>query len=64
MRHFEIQGSTSQPDKQWRLNITCHVVAYDAMRAMQLVLIKYPEIDIHSLQHKGKVDIIEEKENI
>lgn len=63
MRHFEIHGSAAQPDKQWRINITCHVVAENAQRALQLALEKYPEIDVHSLHHKGRVDIIQDVPN-
>lgn len=60
MRHFEIRGSTAQPEKQWRINITCHVVAETAQRALQLALEKHPMMDVYSLNHKGQMDIIED----
>jgi hypothetical protein len=31
-----------------------------AERAIELVIAKYPGIDIHSLQHRGAIDIIDE----
>ena len=64
MRHFEIHGSALQPEKTWRLNITCHVVAENAQRALQLALDKHPEMDVHSLHHKGRVDIIQDVPNV
>lgn len=61
MRHYEIQGSLPSPEgKQWRTNVICHVVADDASMAMNLALQRHPDIDIWSLQHKGKVDIIQQ----
>jgi hypothetical protein len=61
MKHYEISGSELQPEKQWRTNIICHVVCATAQRAMELAMQKHPGMEIHSLVHRGKVDIIEDK---
>lgn len=59
-RHFEIKGSKEQPEKTWRQNIVCNVVAETAQRALELALEKHPDLDVFSLIHRGRVDIIED----
>lgn len=60
MKHFEILGSEKAEGEQWRTNLVCHVVAVTAQKAMQLALEKHPDMVIWSLNHKGRVDIIQE----
>ena len=60
MRHFEIMGSMQEEGKSWRSNLNCHVVAENAQKALELALEKYPSLDVWSLHHKGRVDIIEQ----
>lgn len=62
MRHFEINGSIQEIDKKWRTNLTCHVVAETAQRALQLAVDKHAGFDVFSLNHRGRVDIIEDDE--
>ena len=60
VRHYQINGSEPQENKQWRKNIVCHVVADNAIRAMELAMAKHPNMDIFALNHRGEVDIIED----
>ncbi len=60
MKHFEIMGSLKEEGKNWRTNLTCHVVAESAQKAIQLAIGKHPAMEIWSLQHKGPVDLIEQ----
>ena len=61
-KHFEIMGSERDLEKRHRVNITCHVVAESAERALLLALERHPGMEVWSLQHKGRVDIIQEQE--
>lgn len=58
MKHFEITGSYQKPEHRYRQNIRVYVVTETAQRAMHLVLDKYPDVDIWSINHKGSVDVI------
>ena len=60
MKHFEINGSEPAGEGKWRANIVCHVVAETAQRAMQLAIEKHPTMEVWSLNHRGRVDIIED----
>jgi hypothetical protein len=61
MRHYEIQGSILLPGEQYRRNMICHVIADSASRAMTLVLEKHPGIDIWRLEHRGSIDVIDDR---
>lgn len=64
MKHYEINGSTPPDPKAkypHRANIVCHVIADDAPTAMRLAIEKHPGLEVWSLSHRGRVDIIEQK---
>ena len=60
MRCFEISGSFQEPEKTYRTNVICIVAATNAQRAIELVMQKHPGIEVWSLQHRSRVDIIED----
>lgn len=55
-----IPPKTSINDKAWAKTLVVHVVADTATRAIELVLLKYPGIVVHTVQHRGALDIIED----
>jgi hypothetical protein len=65
-RHFQVMGSlpprkehADNPSwRNWRENKTVEVLAPDAMFALQLVFEKYPDMEVHSLQHRGAIEIL------
>lgn len=65
MKHWSVYGSVPPPPEatgrdRFVSNKTIEVVCIDAQRALELVKQKYPTIEIHSIQHRGKVEIIED----
>ena len=68
MKHFEVNGSIAGADKlpdgmrSWRKNVSAHVIALSARRACELVEAKYPGVEIHSVNHRGLIDVIEDAE--
>ena len=61
MKRYEIMGSHLIEGGKWGANETCHVVAATAQRAVELVMVRYPDLEIWSLHNKGRVDIIEDR---
>jgi hypothetical protein len=65
MKHYEVHGSKPGAERkgypqQWRQNITCHVVAESLQKAVQLTLEAHPDAELHSVSHRGMVDIIDQ----
>lgn len=49
-------------ERAWAKTLVVHVVADCAKRAIELVELKYPGITVHTVQHRGALDIIEDGE--
>ena len=69
MKHWQVQGSMPAMIRDghshpWRENITAHVIADSAHRAIELVEEKHIGIEIHSVTHRGKIDVIDDRENV
>ena len=65
MKHWEVNGSIELPPREGssyrgRQNITAHVLAASARRAIELVEAKHVGIEVHSVQHRGRIDVIED----
>lgn len=65
MKHWQVQGSmppAMRPGNthEYRQNVTAHVVAVSARRALELVEARHVGIEIHSIQHCGKIDVIDD----
>lgn len=43
-----------------RANVTAHVISATAMRAIELVEKKHAGIEIHSVNHLGNIDVIDD----
>lgn len=47
-------------EKAYTRTIVVHVVAASAKRAIELVEERYPGIVVHTVQHRGSIEIIED----
>jgi hypothetical protein len=72
-RHWEVRGSLppetvaasqGHPAYKWRKNVTCHVVAESAGRALELTEQKHPGIEVWDIHHRGEIDIIEDQQAV
>jgi len=57
-RQFEVTGSYIATGAVYRSNIKVYVVTTTLQRAVELVAAKYPGIDMWSINHQGRADII------
>ena len=69
MKHWEIRGSMPPAIPQghsyaFRENVTSHVIAASARRALELVEAKHKGIEIYSAQHRGKIDVIDDRDSV
>lgn len=66
MKHWSVYGVIDDPrpvgqgGSHWKTNKTIEIVCESAARAIQLVEQKYPGIVVHSVQHRGGVEIIQD----
>lgn len=59
MRAFHIHGSLPPEEKRsWRKNTSWMVLAETAKEALDKVLAKHPEADIHNVHHLGERELI------
>ena len=59
MKYYEINGRQFKETYPFIRDITCTVVADDAMAAMRLAMDKHPKMEISALVDKGVVNIIQ-----
>jgi hypothetical protein len=69
MKHWQVQGSmplAMRPGRsyEYRENVTAHVIAASARRAVELVELKHAGIEIHSVNHRGQIDVIDDSKSI
>lgn len=61
-RFWDVGGSippkSEGNDKTWARTLVLHVVAMSASEAIEAVVAKYPAIAVHTVQHRGAIDII------
>jgi hypothetical protein len=67
-QHWQITGSMPPVDRpgysrNWRENVTAHVVAATAERAIELLKLRRPGITIFSVNNRGAIDFIDDTES-
>lgn len=61
LHFYDVRGSLpKQGALSYRKNCDEHVVAESAVMAIELVMKAHPDATIHSVQHRGKIDLAQE----
>lgn len=65
MKHWELHGTVPWEDQKraafGRRNVTAHIVAPTARRALELAEAKYAGLEVYTISHRGLIDYIDEQ---